>query len=245
MTRSVASSRTPAARYLSCPARLLVLTFSRKAAQERRERTARRLGRTPRRPLALTFHSYAYALVRREYVLAGDEPPVLLSGPEQLLEVRRLLRGEAGDGGGRWPGRLGRELAGPAAPGPGHPRLRRRAAGLPAPRDRARAGRAGADRARPAARPGRLGVGRPVPGRLRRPLRPRAGARLRLLRDRPDRRRPAAPPGRPGPGARGLRRDPGRRVPGHRPRAGGDAAPAGRRRPRADRGRRSGPVHLR
>src|ERR1700758_978398 len=88
------------------PARVLVLTFSRKAAEELRERIPVRLGRTTRQPLALTFHSYAYALVRREFVLAGDEPPTLLSGPEQLLEVRRLLRGEAEDGGARWPERL-------------------------------------------------------------------------------------------------------------------------------------------
>ena len=88
------------------PARVLVLTFSRKAAEELRERITMRLGRTTRQPLALTFHSYAYALVRREFVLDGDEPPMLLSGPEQLLEVRRLLRGEAEDGGGNWPERL-------------------------------------------------------------------------------------------------------------------------------------------
>ncbi len=88
------------------PGRVLVLTFSRKAAQELRERITMRLGRTTREPLALTFHSYAYALVRREFVLAGDEPPALLSGPEQLLEVRRLLRGEAADGGVNWPARL-------------------------------------------------------------------------------------------------------------------------------------------
>jgi superfamily I DNA/RNA helicase/RecB family exonuclease len=88
------------------PERVLVLTFSRKAAEELRQRITARLGRTTREPLALTFHSYAYALVRREFTLAGDEPPTLLSGPEQLLEVRRLLRGEAEDGGGRWPERL-------------------------------------------------------------------------------------------------------------------------------------------
>src|SRR5262249_59400386 len=60
---------------------------------------------------ALTFHSYAYALVRREFVLAGDEPPTLLSGPEQLLEVRRMLRGEAEDGDRRWAERLRPALA--------------------------------------------------------------------------------------------------------------------------------------
>ena len=88
------------------PDRVLVLTFSRKAAEELRQRITARLGRTTREPLALTFHSYAYALVRREFTLAGDEPPTLLPGPEQLLEVRRLLRGEAEDGGTRWPERL-------------------------------------------------------------------------------------------------------------------------------------------
>ena len=93
------------------PERILVLTFSRKAAAELRERITARLHRTTSEPLAMTFHSYAYALVRREFVLAGDEPPRLLSAPEQLLEVRRMLKGEAVDNPARWPENLRPALA--------------------------------------------------------------------------------------------------------------------------------------
>ena len=85
------------------PSRVLVLTFSRKAARELRERITMRLDRTTREPLALTFHSYAYALVRRDAALRGEASPQLLSGPEQSHEVRRMLRGEAADGGRYWP----------------------------------------------------------------------------------------------------------------------------------------------
>jgi superfamily I DNA/RNA helicase/RecB family exonuclease len=93
------------------PRRVLVLTFSRRAAEELRQRITGRLARTVREPLALTFHSYAYALVRRQFVAAGEEPPALLSAPQQLLEVRRMLRGEAEDGGRHWPARLRPALA--------------------------------------------------------------------------------------------------------------------------------------
>ncbi|MFI6456522.1 ATP-dependent helicase [Streptosporangium amethystogenes] len=85
------------------PERVLVLTFSRKAAEELRERITARMRRTTRTPLSLTFHSYAYALLRREAVIAGGVPPRLLTGPEQLLEIRRLLHGELQDGAVHWP----------------------------------------------------------------------------------------------------------------------------------------------
>ncbi|WEH35732.1 UvrD-helicase domain-containing protein [Streptomyces sp. AM 4-1-1] len=76
------------------PARILVLTFSRKAAVELRDRMATRLG-AARGPQATTFHSYCYALVRahQDADLFAD-PLRLLSGPEQDVTVRDLLAGQ-------------------------------------------------------------------------------------------------------------------------------------------------------
>ncbi|MBW5487049.1 AAA family ATPase, partial [Streptomyces bambusae] len=76
------------------PARILVLTFSRKAAVELRDRTALRLGGA-RAPQPTTFHSFCYGLVRahQDADLFAD-PIRLLSGPEQDVTVRSLLEGQ-------------------------------------------------------------------------------------------------------------------------------------------------------
>ncbi|MFG2662678.1 ATP-dependent helicase [Streptomyces sp. NPDC048387] len=85
------------------PARILVLTFSRKAAVELRDRAALRLGGA-RAPQATTFHSFCYGLVRahQDHELFAD-PLRLLSGPEQDVMVRTLLEGQRRLRSIRWP----------------------------------------------------------------------------------------------------------------------------------------------
>jgi superfamily I DNA/RNA helicase/RecB family exonuclease len=93
------------------PERILVLTFSRKAAVELRDRMALRMG-AARAPRATTFHSFGYALVRAHQ--DNDlfvEPLRLLSGPEQDVTVRELLAGQidlerTGLAHVRWPDEL-------------------------------------------------------------------------------------------------------------------------------------------
>jgi superfamily I DNA/RNA helicase/RecB family exonuclease len=93
------------------PERVLVLTFSRRAAVELRDRMALRSG-AARAPQATTFHSFCYALVRAHQ--DSDlflEPLRLLSGPEQDVSVRELLAGQVdlerlGLAHVRWPDEL-------------------------------------------------------------------------------------------------------------------------------------------
>nr|BFD82817.1 ATP-dependent DNA helicase [Streptomyces sp. Xyl84] len=93
------------------PERILVLTFSRKAAMELRDRMAQRVG-AARAPRATTFHSFCYALVRAHQDTGlFVEPLRLLSGPEQDVTVRDLLAGQVdlerlGLAHVRWPDEL-------------------------------------------------------------------------------------------------------------------------------------------
>ncbi|MFF9312787.1 ATP-dependent helicase [Streptomyces sp. NPDC014748] len=93
------------------PERILVLTFSRKAAVELRDRMALRTG-AAHAPRATTFHSFCYALVRAHQDSGlFVEPLRLLSGPEQDVTVRDLLAGQVdlerlGLAHVRWPDEL-------------------------------------------------------------------------------------------------------------------------------------------
>ncbi|MGH3765170.1 MAG: ATP-dependent helicase [Pseudonocardiaceae bacterium] len=101
------------------PERILVLTSSRRAAADLRERIVERLvahGVTPtvREPLVRTVHSYAFAVLRLQASLQDLPPPRLLSGPEQDVVIRELLAGELQTGGRCWPPRLRPALGLPA-----------------------------------------------------------------------------------------------------------------------------------
>ena len=74
------------------PDSVLALTFSRKAAEQLRDRVTARLGRTLSSGLSSTFHSFAYGLVRRYAPAELYAAPLrLLSAPEQDVVLQELL----------------------------------------------------------------------------------------------------------------------------------------------------------
>ncbi|MEO6886279.1 MAG: ATP-dependent DNA helicase [Jatrophihabitantaceae bacterium] len=79
---------------------ILMLTFSRRAAGELRDRVTQRLGRTLREPIARTLHSYAFGVLRMAAVREQMPAPRLLSGPEQDVLIRQLIADTPAD---RWP----------------------------------------------------------------------------------------------------------------------------------------------
>ncbi|WP_050760892.1 ATP-dependent helicase [Aeromicrobium marinum] len=86
------------------PDQVLMLTFSRKAAEEMRARVAARLGGTAAPVRAMTFHAWCYALVRQ---FADPEefaaPPTLMTAAEQDAVLAELL---AGHDPSTWPAGL-------------------------------------------------------------------------------------------------------------------------------------------
>ncbi|WP_216897782.1 ATP-dependent helicase [Nocardia alni] len=94
------------------PESILVLTHAKPAAVRVRNAIARQVraataepenslvGGVPgatREPLVRTAHSYAFAILRRHAEVNGNPPPRLLTGAEQDVVLREMLRGELDD----------------------------------------------------------------------------------------------------------------------------------------------------
>lgn len=93
------------------PDEVLVLTFSRKAAEELRNRIVGRLGRTSTTPMSSTFHSFCYGLVRQwQPAHLYASPLRLLSAPEQDVKLRELLSHSRESGQAAWPPQLAQAL---------------------------------------------------------------------------------------------------------------------------------------
>ncbi len=93
------------------PDEVLVLTFSRRAADELRTKITARLGRTSSMPMSSTFHSFSYALLRRfQPAELYVQPLRLLSAPEQDVRLKVLLENSLVDGDISWPPNLSAAL---------------------------------------------------------------------------------------------------------------------------------------
>jgi superfamily I DNA/RNA helicase/CRISPR/Cas system-associated exonuclease Cas4 (RecB family) len=90
------------------PDSILLLTYGRERASELRDAIALRTTKTMFEPLARTFHSLAFSILKMK--AKNDPDPILLSGPEQENYIRELLQGDIVDGYKEWPADLHKAL---------------------------------------------------------------------------------------------------------------------------------------
>ena len=86
------------------PDSILLLTFGRERASELRDAIALRTTKTMYEPLARTFHSLAFSIIKMK--AKNDPEPILLSGPEQESFIKDLLKGDIAQGYREWPADL-------------------------------------------------------------------------------------------------------------------------------------------
>jgi len=72
------------------PDSILLLTYGRERASELRDAIALQTTKSMFEPLARTFHSLAFSILKMN--AKGDPDPILLSGPEQENYIRELLK---------------------------------------------------------------------------------------------------------------------------------------------------------
>ncbi|MSZ63014.1 MAG: AAA family ATPase, partial [Actinobacteria bacterium] len=83
------------------PNSILLLTYGRESASDLRDAIALRTTQTMFEPLARTFHSLAFSILKKR-PNAQDLEPILFSGPEQEKFIKELLAGDVIDGNREW-----------------------------------------------------------------------------------------------------------------------------------------------
>ena len=91
------------------PNSILMLTYGRERASELRDAVALRTTAIMKEPIARTFHSLAFSILKMKAVESASEP-ILMSGPEQESFIRDLLDGDSALGKNYWPADLEKAL---------------------------------------------------------------------------------------------------------------------------------------
>ena len=91
------------------PNSVLMLTYGRERASELRDAVAIRTSAIMHEPIARTFHSLAFSILKMK-AIPNSSDPILMSGPEQEFFIRDLLDGDIDLGKDYWPADLKKAL---------------------------------------------------------------------------------------------------------------------------------------
>ena len=92
------------------PNSILMLTYGRERASELRDAVALRTTAIMHEPIARTFHSLAFSILKMKASPDASDP-ILMSGPEQEFFIRDLLDGDIDLGKNYWPADLEKALS--------------------------------------------------------------------------------------------------------------------------------------
>ncbi len=87
------------------PNSILMITYGREGASELRDAVALHTSAVMKEPIARTFHSLAFSILKMKS-RPEDAEPILMSGPEQDFFIRQLLEGDLEMGATYWPSEL-------------------------------------------------------------------------------------------------------------------------------------------